>query len=65
MIGKVVRYNKQRGFGFIKGPEQKPVFVHYTAIEGAQHSLTVGTQVRFAVARGARGFQAVKVIPLN
>ena len=64
MIGKVIKYNSQRGFGFIKGPDGK-IFVHYTAIEGAKHALAAKEKVRFEVARGARGFQAVKVIPLN
>lgn len=65
MIGKVIKYNSQRGFGFIKGPHGDQIFVHYTAIEGAKRALTAEEKVKFEVARGARGFQAVKVIPLN
>ena len=66
MIGKVIRYNQQRGFGFIKGPNGKSVFVNYTAINNSRHRyLKAGQSVRFAVARGLRGPQAVKVQPLN
>lgn len=65
MIGKVIKYNDRRGFGFIEDHKKDPVFVHYTAIEGPQHSLMTGEKVRFEVAKGARGFQAVKVMPLN
>ncbi len=65
MIGKVIRYNHQRGFGFIETPNHHSVFVHYTAIEDPdRRSLTAGQSVKFAVAMGLRGWQAVKVSKL-
>lgn len=66
MIGKVTRYNKSRGFGFIKPKSCKEVFVNYKAIENeTSRSLKVGETVRFAVAPGLRGPQAVKVNPVK
>ncbi|XIF19656.1 MAG: cold shock domain-containing protein [Acetilactobacillus jinshanensis] len=66
MIGKVVRYNNARGFGFIKDQTWKKIFVNYTAIENTAHrSLKVGQKVKFAVAQGLRGPQAVKVNPIK
>lgn len=66
MIGKVIRYNNARGFGFIKSSSGNKIFVNYTAIENSFHrSLKVGESVKFAVAQGLRGPQAVKVNPIK
>lgn len=66
MTGKVIRYDNARGFGFIKSQSGSKIFVNYTAIENDTHrSLRVGEAVKFAVAQGLRGPQAVKVNPVK
>jgi len=63
MRGKVKWFNEAKGFGFITQEGGEDVFVHYSAIEGANgfKSLTDGDAVEFEVKRGPKGLQASNV----
>ena len=61
--GTVKWFNEAKGFGFITQEGGEDVFVHYSAIEGANgfKSLTDGDAVEFEVKRGPKGLQASNV----
>ena len=57
--GKIVSFNRQKGFGFVEeggGDSKKSHFVHYTAlnVEGGYKAVDVGTTVEFDVAPDER-----------
>lgn len=66
MRGIVVKYNKERGFGFIRPAEKdrskfkKDLFVHISDVEG-KVPLIVGQHVKFDVVDARKGPQAVNV----
>ncbi len=68
MRGIVVKYNVERGFGFIRPLENertkvsKDLFVHISDVDGKQ-PLVVGQNVTFDVLDAPKGPQAVKVRP--
>lgn len=64
--GTVKWFNSEKGFGFIEVEGEKDVFVHYSAIQGAEgrKSLDEGDQVQFDVERGPKGLQASNVVKL-
>lgn len=58
--GKVLWFNDQKGFGFIKPDDGgKDVFVHFSALlpSDRQH-ITEGSAVEFGVVQGRKGVQA-------
>jgi len=64
--GTVKWFNEQKGFGFIT-PEGggDDVFVHYSAIDGRGfRTLTENQRVEFEVAKGPKGPQAKRVVPV-
>lgn len=65
MLGKVKRFNKTKGFGFITVEDGKDVFFHYSEIvmEGFK-TVNEGADVDFDVIEGDRGLQArnIKVV---
>ena len=63
-VGTVARWLDQKGFGFIKGEDEKDIFVHYTDIEG-KGSLREGEKVEFEVTQGDKGPRAIKVKPIS
>jgi CspA family cold shock protein len=57
--GRVKRFERSSGFGFIE-TEQGDLFVHHTALKGREH-LLAGQLVEFEVEPGDRGPRAVSV----
>lgn len=62
MKGKVIRFNKKKGFGFIKTADDKDVFFHYSELimEGFK-DIAVGSEVEFDVEETAKGLRASKI----
>ncbi|MBC7259541.1 MAG: cold-shock protein [Chloroflexi bacterium] len=63
--GTVKWFNATKGYGFITREKGGDVFVHYSAIqtEGFR-TLEENQQVEFTVEQGAKGPQAINVVPL-
>ncbi len=60
--GQVKWFDPKKGFGFIVGPEDQDVFVHYSQIEGdGFRSLKDGEEVEYELVEGDKGFQAREV----
>jgi len=62
--GKVKWFNNAKGFGFInaEGKSDEDLFVHFSAIEMEGYkTLKAGQKVRFEVAHGPKGLQAIKI----
>jgi len=62
--GKVKWFNNAKGFGFInaEGKSDEDLFVHFSAIEMEGYkTLKAGQKVRFEVAHGPKGPQAIKI----
>ena len=57
--GQVKWFDPKKGFGFIHGPEDQDVFVHYTQIEGEGfRSLKDDETVEYELIQGDKGWQA-------
>ena len=65
MQGKVKRFNKNKGFGFITIEDGKDVFFHFSELvmEGFK-TVDEGASVEFELVEGDRGLQAhdIKII---
>lgn len=61
--GTVLRFNKIKGYGFIKPDEgDNEVFVHFSQVEMAGYKeLKEGQRIRYELERGERGDFATKV----
>jgi cold shock protein len=60
MEGTVKFFNIKKGFGFVKGDDEKDYFVHISAIGGIKF-LREGDRVSFDSAEGERGLKAENV----
>jgi len=62
MKGKVIRFNKRKGFGFIKSEDGEDVFFHYSALvmEGFK-DIPVESEVEFDVEETEKGLRACNV----
>ncbi len=62
MKGKVIRFNKNKGFGFIKAEDGNDVFFHYSALvmEGFK-DIAVESEVEFDVEQTEKGLRAANV----
>ena len=62
MKGKVIRFNKKKGFGFIKSADDKDVFFHYSALvmEGFK-DIAIDSEVEFDVEETEKGLRASNV----
>lgn len=62
MKGKVIRFNKNKGFGFIKSNDDKDIFFHYSSLvmEGFK-DIAVGSDVEFDVLETEKGLRADNV----
>ncbi len=63
MRGIVIKFDPQKGYGFICSSEaREDVFVHISDVQG-RTPLCVGQHVRFQVMQTEKGLKAVQVIP--
>ncbi|MBW2567346.1 MAG: cold-shock protein [Deltaproteobacteria bacterium] len=63
--GTVKWFSDQKGYGFIEVEDDKDVFVHHSAIDGAGFkTLAEGDQVSFDVEEDAKGPSAKNVVKL-
>ncbi len=60
--GRVKWFDTKKGYGFIVGPENRDVFVHYTSIDGEGfRSLREGDLVEYELVQTAKGLAAAHV----
>lgn len=66
MKGKVKFFDVKKGYGFIKGEDDKDIFVHYTQIkkEGFK-TLEADEEVEFETKITESGLQAIDVTPIG
>jgi len=64
VAGTVKSFHPAKGYGFIARRGGADVFVHVSNLDGRHQVLEAGQRVRFEVAPGRRGQQAVNVQPL-
>jgi uncharacterized membrane protein YsdA (DUF1294 family)/cold shock CspA family protein len=63
MKGIVIKFDPQKGYGFIRSPEaREDVFVHVSDVQG-RTPLHVGQHVEFQVVQTEKGLRAVQVVP--
>lgn len=62
ITGKVKKFNKDKGYGFITGTDGKDYFFHYSAlnVEGFK-TVTIGADVEFEAQEGDRGLRASNI----
>lgn len=63
MKGKVTYFNKQRGYGFIRGEDEKDYFVHLSELPRNTY-LEQEDNVKFTPAESQKGPQAREVVIL-
>lgn len=64
--GSVKWFDPRKGFGFIVGPDEQDIFVHYTIIEGEGFRvLADGSPVIYSAENGDKGWRATKVVALD
>ena len=66
MQGKVKRFNKTKGYGFITLEDGRDVFFHYSELvmEGFK-TIEEGANVEFELVEGEKGLQAHKIVKLE
>lgn len=66
MTGKVKKFNKEKGYGFIKLEDDRDVFFHYSQLvmEGFK-TIDEGTVVEFELVESERGLQARNIVALT
>lgn len=64
--GSVKWFDPRKGFGFIVGPDEQDIFVHYTVIQGdGFRVLADGSPVIYSAENGEKGWRATKVTPIE
>jgi len=64
--GSVKWFDPRKGFGFIVGPDNQDIFVHYTIIQGEGFRvLADGSPVIYSAENGDKGWRATKVVALE
>ncbi len=63
MIGKVKKFNKDKGFGFIVIDDERDVFFHFSQLvmEGFK-TIEDGAEVEFDLVETERGLQAHHIV---
>jgi cold shock protein len=62
IIGKINNFNPDHDFGFLKSNDKEKVFFHGSAVENKKPAeLEIGQQVKYQIAQGKQGPQAVKI----
>ena len=62
MLGKVKRFNKVKGFGFITTEDSRDVFFHYSQLlMDGYKTISEGATVEFDLVEGDRGLQAQNI----
>ena len=65
MQGKVKKFNKEKGFGFIKLADDKDVFFHYSKLKmDGFKTIEEGADVEFDMVETDRGFQARNIVKI-
>lgn len=55
-------FDPRKGFGFIVGPENQDIFVHFSVIQGEGFRvLKDGSKVNYDAARSDKGWKATRV----
>lgn len=63
MLGKVKKFNKEKGYGFIKTEEGKDVFFHYSQlVMPGFKDIEEGALVEFEPVETDRGVQAQHIV---
>jgi len=64
--GAVKWFDPRKGFGFIVGPDEQDIFVHFTVIEGdGFRVLKDGSSVCYDAEQNDKGWRATKVQRVN
>ena len=64
--GTVLKYVRERGFGFITAADGSELFFHITEVRGREESVLLpGTPVQFEFGTGRKGLAAVNVTVLQ
>lgn len=65
MQGKIKKFNKEKGFGFIKLADDKDVFFHYSELKmDGFKTIEEGALVEFDVVETDRGLQARNIVKI-
>lgn len=65
MQGKVKKFNKEKGFGFIKLADDKDVFFHYSELKmDGFKTVEENADVEFDMVETDRGFQARNIVKI-
>jgi CspA family cold shock protein len=65
MQGKVKKFNKEKGFGFIKLADDKDVFFHYSELKmDGFKTVEEGADVEFDMVETDRGFHARNIVKI-
>lgn len=62
MLGKVKRFNSEKGYGFIKTENGKDLFFHYSELQmDGFKTIEAGQSVEFEVVETEKGLRAVNI----
>lgn len=63
MTGRIKFYNEKKGYGFIRGDDEKETFFHITDVInfGGVNYLKEGQQVTYQIGKCAKGEKAVDI----
>jgi CspA family cold shock protein len=59
--GRVKFFDNAKGFGFIAGDDGSEVFLHASVLPPEHASIKPGTRVKYGIAEGKRGPQAISL----